>query len=204
MRYFLDCEFQERKALGEDLMVIDPISIGLVSEDDRTYEAYFNTLKYSLCSPWIINNVLNLCPPINSNDPLLNHREDPYYISGVWEPNINEAYESNTLWRSKTQVANDLMVFLDIDRYGAPEFWGYFPASDWVMLYQIYGPLISLPSGWPYRINDIKQTIKRFTDRGIDVDIPPHIGKRHSALDDAKYHKELYTYFQDYIESKWP
>lgn len=54
MKFWLDCEFQE------DGRIIDLISLGLVSEDNRTFYVECSEYNQSKATAWIKNNVIPL------------------------------------------------------------------------------------------------------------------------------------------------
>lgn len=66
-----------------------------------------------------------------------------------------------------------------------PEIWAYFADYDWVVLCQLFGPMIALPKGFPMWCRDLKQ---RMWSCGVDKEaLPAQSGKNHDALDDARW-----------------
>lgn len=65
-----------------------------------------------------------------------------------------------------------------------PEFWGYYADYDWVVLCQLYGRMIDLPSGWPMYCRDLKQVLD---DQGNPK--MPKPTQEHNALSDARWNK---------------
>src|ERR1700683_2497713 len=45
-----------------------------------------------------------------------------------------------------SKVADAIVDFVGLD----PEFWAYCGAYDWVVLSQLYGPLVDRPESWPF------------------------------------------------------
>ncbi len=73
-----------------------------------------------------------------------------------------------------------------------PQFWGYFVSYDWIVLSQLFGRMIDVPThtkGWPNLAFDIQQ-LRSFLGGGILF--PEHKGKKHNALDDAIWTKDSY------------
>ena len=68
-----------------------------------------------------------------------------------------------------------------------PEWWGYYCDYDWVLLCQLYGGMMRLPSGWPMFCHDLKQHIVTF---GIEP--PEQTGVEHHALADARWIKSAW------------
>lgn len=52
------------------------------------------------------------------------------------------------------------IVFTDIiEKYGKPEFYGYYSDYDWVVFCWLFGKMIDLPKGFPIYCIDLKQTL---------------------------------------------
>jgi hypothetical protein len=65
----------------------------------------------------------------------------------------------------------------------APEFWAYYADYDWVVLCQLYGTMMDLPSGWPMYCRDVKQLADAAS---IDVSQMPN-AQEHNAYADAQW-----------------
>ena len=79
-----------------------------------------------------------------------------------------------------------------IDFVGAdmPEFWAYFADYDWVVLCQMFGRMVDLPSHFPMFCRDVQQVYVEMEDRtGLKPDKPKDA---HNALADAKWTKEFH------------
>lgn len=83
--------------------------------------------------------------------------------------------------------------FCDAEKYGGPEFWGYFCDYDWVVFCQIFGAMIDLPKGWPMFCRDIKQLA---CDLG-NPKLPKQESTEHNALNDAKWNKAAYEFLAE-------
>jgi 3' exoribonuclease, RNase T-like len=95
-------------------------------------------------------------------------------------------------WRTREQMRNEIRVFLDPEKYGKPELYGWCSGYDWVALCQLFGMMIDLPTGWPHYIKDFQQILD---DRGIsDDDLPEQEDGLHNALADARHLKKLWGY----------
>lgn len=87
-----------------------------------------------------------------------------------------------------------------------PEFYGYYSAYDHVVLCQLFGKMINLPSGFPMYTIDLKQEMDRIQKFHIDrykmgslksfAQYPKQTNE-HSAIHDARWNKKLYTFLKD-------
>lgn len=74
-----------------------------------------------------------------------------------------------------------------------PELWAYYADYDWVVMCQLFGRMVDLPSGWPMFCLDIQQ-LRYLDETKADLDLPPLTGNTHNALDDARWCKEVYAW----------
>lgn len=74
-----------------------------------------------------------------------------------------------------------------------PEFWADYAAYDWVVLCQLYGPMIKLPKRWPMFCNDV-QCFANILGQEALPDVP--WDQAHNALYDARNVKERWQYLQ--------
>lgn len=86
----------------------------------------------------------------------------------------------------RKQIAEDIIKFAGY----RPEFWVYFGAYDWVVICQLFGTMMDLPTEWPMHPMDIQQ--KR-VELGIK-DLPANTGTAHNALADAIWTREAYNF----------
>lgn len=150
----------------EDGKTIDLISIGIVAEDGRTLYYENGEADLSKASDWVKENVI----PHLLRDP------------------------HSTL--SRIDLANYVKEFCDREKYGKPEFWGYYSAYDHVALCQLFGTMMNLPKGWPMYTRDIKQLCDSLGDPKL-----PEQGKgEHNALADAKWNKLAWGFLIDYAK----
>lgn len=97
-----------------------------------------------------------------------------------------------TLWKTRLDIARELHKFVSC--YENCEFWGYYPATDWVALYQLYGRLVDIPKPFPKLCFDIKQlhATTRLSDGRMTTKLPKPVGA-HNALVDARWNREFYN-----------
>lgn len=182
MRYFIDFEFVE------DGRVIDPVSIGVACEDGRRYYAVFTDCPWVkfFDNPWLVENVFPHLPfnVVDPTKPLTWGNADPDYRTKLWKPSY--------------LIRADLLKFTEQDKYGKPEFWGYYADYDWVALCQLYGRMIDLPRDWPMYCRDIKQ----LADMLGNPELPKSAVEEHHALADAEEALERWKFLVSYGESR--
>lgn len=161
MKYFYDTEFIE------DGKTIDLISIGIVSEEGRTYYAISNEFDHKKASMWVKDNVISKLP-----------KQYPSYLDS---PRIKG---ESLYWKSRNKIKNDLLDFIGNDK---PEFWAYYADYDHVVLCQLFGTMMDLPKGWPMYTRDLKQLLDSINNPKI-----PKQENEHNALDDALWVKQTY------------
>jgi hypothetical protein len=148
----------------EDGKTIDLISIGIVAEDGREFYAESLECDHGKASEWVKENVLR-------------HLR--------WPP-----HQRLMKWRIRDLVRE----FCDPERYGQPEFWGYYADYDHVVLCQLFGTMMDLPKGWPMLTLDIRQ----WSDALGNPALPKQEGIAHDALADARWHKQMWDFLADY------
>lgn len=193
MKFFLDCEFIE------DGLTINLVSIGIVCSDSREYYAINAETDWSKADDWVKDKVLSKLP---SNKP--------YYIrdtSGKRMIKVEQEHIKNN-WRTKSQIAKEIEEFIfgsderpTIDGYldNKIEIWGEYCSSDWVVFYQLWGKMVNLPKGFPYRPNDIIQFMEQ--SKLTEDILPRRPIDQHHALADAKWIKQAWEII-DYYGSK--
>lgn len=139
------------------------ISIGIVAEDGRKFYAIHSEFDPDECNDWVKANVL----------PKLEFDE----------------YERRA---TLDEIEDHIRIFCDAEKYGRPEFWGYYADYDWVVFCQIFGAMVDLPKDWPMYCRDLKQ----WSD---ELNAPKFEDPKgeHNALVDAKWNFELYKYLED-------
>lgn len=168
-RYFLDTEFIE------DGRTIDLISIGLVCEDGREFYAENIDAKLQNASDWVQENVINHLWSQQSNKAKFN----------AW---LRDGGEGGLL--SHKEIAREVELFCNPEKYNEPEFWADYCSYDWVALCQLFGPMMDLPDGFPMYCNDIRQL---WVLKG-KPDLPKQETGNHHALYDARHDELLYIF----------
>lgn len=77
-----------------------------------------------------------------------------------------------------------------------PEFWAYFADYDWVILCQLFGRMVDLPSGWPFLCLDLKQLMWHADIQKEQLNIADNENP-HNALADARWNKDAFNYISD-------
>lgn len=166
MNYFLDTEFID------DGTTIDLISIGIVAEDGRELYRQSEDFDPVDANQWVRENVF---PHLQDFDPP--HRVRPH----------------GHIWSFKHQIAWEIQEFVGIGK--TPVFWGYYCAYDWVVLCQLFGPMVDLPQGWPMYCLDLRQFLDLY---GLSTIKQPD-DMPHHALSDARWIKETWDVVQEQI-----
>lgn len=199
MKIFFDTEFT---GLQKNTTLI---SLGLVSEDGRTFYAEFNDYDESQVNNWIRDNVINnLLMKAPGPD------EDEYYIASRHEDNPTGNYLYNSysvqLRGDKEIIRNELTVWFE--QFDSVELVSDVCHYDMVLLIDIFGHAFNMPDNVCPVCYDINQDIARhynisqaqafdysrediLIENNVEVD-----GKKHNALYDALVIKELYRICQ--------
>jgi len=180
MKYFLDTEFIENGS------TIDLISIGIVCEDGREYYAQNDKCDFKKGSDWVWRNVY---PHLKHFDmsgvrkcqPKMRCNGDPFWA---------DCYNSDCPWRNHYDIRDEVKKFMDVDKYGKPEIWGYYADYDWVAFAQLFGTMTNLPKGFPMYCRDIKQ----LCDSLGNPTLPKYPDAIHNALDDARWNKKAWEF----------
>jgi hypothetical protein len=171
--YFLDTEFME------DGRKIDLLSIGIVALDGRTFYAQLADADWSLASDWVTKNVLTHMQRCSSGLLKFDHRHK-----------FDPCVAVDCPWRTRDELRDDLLKFFNPEEFGKPQIWTYYGAYDWVVLCQLFGPMIKLPKGWPMYSMDIKQLAVYLGDPQL-----PSQGKgEHHALADARWNQGAWEF----------
>src|SRR4051812_41018390 len=83
---------------------------------------------------------------------------------------------------ARAEIRDAVLEFVGDDK---PEFWGYYADYDWVVFCWLFGPMISLPQGFPMYCRDIKQ----LADSLGNPRLPEQDGTEHHALADARWNR---------------
>lgn len=88
---------------------------------------------------------------------------------------------------SRAEIAQQVREFVG----PKPEFWAYFAAYDWVVLCQLYGRMLDVPTGWPHFCCDLRQEMWN-----LPKDLLPEQMVKHNALGDARWVRESWYVVQ--------
>ena len=157
----------------EDGKTIDLISIGVVAEDGRKFYFANADCDLSQASEWVKQNVI----PHLAASPM------------------------NAVPVPKEWIKKEILTFCDSEKYGKPEFWGYYSAYDHVALCQLFGTMMDLPKGWPYYTRDLRQWADSM---GITLPLDQLIPQEneHHALADAEWTRKAWLYLKQIEENR--
>jgi len=168
MKYFFDTEFIEN---GK---TIDLISIGICDENDRSLYRQNSECDFTKASDWVWRNVF----PHLAHFDMSGHRT----VSGC---------DDECCWATRVEIGMDILRFCEPEKYGEPEFWGYFADYDWVVFCQLFGTMMQLPKGYPMYCRDLKQLLDSVGNPRFQKDDAPH-----HALSDAQWIRDTFKSIQ--------
>ncbi|WP_280319936.1 3'-5' exoribonuclease domain-containing protein [Nocardia wallacei] len=166
--YCYDTEFIEN---GK---TIDLISIGIVSGSGREYYAVNADMpvKRIRKHQWLMDNVVPSLPK----------------PAGDWNNHMpkNWLFDfHNRAVKDKAKIAVEVRDFLLAE--DEPELWADYGAYDHVVLCQLWGSMIDLPSGIPMFTHDIEQAIESVPE----FVKPEQTQGVHNALEDARHNMRV-------------
>lgn len=170
MKYFFDTEFCEKPN------TIEFLSIGIISEDGRSFYAENSEADLSKCNGWVKKNVIPKLTYKNSN-PVI--KSQPNFVS---------------MYGNTKTIKKELLKFINCNK---PEFWAFFCSYDWVVFCWIFGALIDLPEHFPMYCNDLKQLSAFLSNpkfRELDNNA------EHNALEDAIWNRDYYEFLNDKLK----
>jgi hypothetical protein len=179
VKVYYDTEFWEQGPSHP----IELISIGMVREDGQ--ELYLVNGEAPLTAiaqqhPWLRDNVLNQLPARLSKLP-----------SGGWDSEWIEDHEdAEAIWTRpgcRDQVQRFLQATPDL------ELWAWYGAYDHVVLAQLFGRMIDLPTGIPMWTNDLRQEVHRLGNPAM----PEQPAGLHNALADARHLRDRAVWLAD-------
>lgn len=188
MRLYFDTEFT---GLHKDTTLI---SIGIVSEDGRSFYAELNDYDKTQVDDWIQKNVISnlLFREPNQGECEHNSMQRHEASNPIGSP-INKGY-SMEVRGNKLEVSKELRLWMN--QFDSVKMYSDCLAYDWVLFNDLFGHAFNIPKNVYYIPFDIC-TI--FEMNGIDADISREeftnnsvIGKKHNALYDAKVIKACY------------
>lgn len=185
MKIFLDTEFT---GLHQNTTLI---SIGLISEDGRTFYTELTDYDEDQIDDWLTNNVINKLKfldktnyqKITESKHTINLHETYHGYSIELKCNQNILKEELRLWFQQFSV------------FGKNKIWSDCLAYDWVLFNEIFGHAFNIPNEVYYIPFDICTV---FEMKGINPDISRTSfasmvsNEEHNALYDAKVIKACY------------
>ncbi len=214
MKYFLDTEFIEYPN------TIDLISIGIVAEDGREYQAISSEYNYNDASEWVKENVI--LPLFWAQSPINKTYMDVHnFHKRIGKTNSQIADEIYTFicppslaseWAGVGSIDSGADAYLAAN---PPEFYGYYADYDWVLFCSLFGIMMDLPKGFPMYCRDLKQMVdakansimvraqlnsgfsRPFNEYLETLKLysgyPKEVNK-HLAIADARFNKALYEF----------
>jgi hypothetical protein len=170
MKVFFDTEFT---GLHRNTTLI---SIGLVSEDGRTFYAEFNDYDQDQLNDWVRDNVL---------------RHLRFSDTDSVTPELD--FKQHAMKSSRQVVTRALAEWLG--QFDVAEMWADYPAYDWVLFCDLFGGTFHLPTGVSLNAFDVATLLK-------GAGVAPGVNRAefagcpeatiHNALDDARLAKACY------------
>ncbi len=155
----------------DDGKTIEPISIGIITETGEEFyvELDFDETKARRI-PFLVEHVL------------------PHLKTSVGDARVH-----------RLDAADRLQYFVHkhTDAKGV-EFWAYYADYDWVLLAQLFGPMVNLPASFPKLCFDLQQL---WCTLGRPPVKPPPAEDAHHALADAHWNKKFYEAVKPYDEA---
>lgn len=152
----------------EDGETIKPLSLGFVTETNKTLYMVITDVDHDEANEFVKENVI----------PYL-HRDEATYCTRKEAGPIIKDWIRNT--------SNGKRI----------KFWANYGAYDWVLLCQLFGPMVDLPIGWPMYCNEIQQELRnKGYYRASDLPELTTVKVPHNCLDDAKGVKERYEWLR--------
>jgi len=170
MNVFFDMEFTGL------IKAASPLSIGLISEDGKTFYAEYQIEKSAVLSDWITENVI----------PNLRFRD-------VWSSVPTIDFDHYDMKGDVSQIRARLLEWLG--QFDKVIMWGDCLAYDWVLFCDLWIGAMHIPDNIYYIPFDLSTL---FYVKGIDPDINREDylgmdhGAKHNALYDAKIIRKCY------------
>lgn len=174
MRYWYDTEFLDNGT------TIALISIGIVAEDGREYYAVNEDAPWPQVGQhqWLCEHVVPYLPLV---DAPRHAPEGVHFLLDLTSDNVKPHQE----------IAQEVERFL-LAGENEPELWAYYGGYDYVVLNQLWGPMVNHPQGLPMYLNDIMQTVREL---GVDpAELPRQQGGQHHALADARHNRTMWRW----------
>lgn len=204
MRFYLDCEFEER---GYEYP-IHLISIAVVCDNGEFYAQVDDERNV-----FIMDGVIG---GFTTEEIARVTQVDPWLVDNVYR-NLSLNYLRPEQWVTRSELRTYLTDWLKVMQSTdkTMEFWGYFADYDWVLFSQIFGRMIDLQTvipQLPMLCMDLKQEMirleidKKAMKQEIDLWTPinrNYMGQtltEHHCLYDARWNKAAYNFIRNQIE----
>lgn len=109
--------------------------------------------------------------------------------------NVRPHLTGRSAQNHKWAIAGEIAQFVG---GGEPEFWAFCGAYDWVVLNQLYGPMVEHPRNWPYYCNDVAQLAMHVNVNRRNL--PRQSTQEHNALEDARWTRDSYLWLRDRVK----
>lgn len=184
MKFWYDTEFLE------DGHTIDLISIGIVSEDGRTYYAVNSDVNFRRVKkhPWLPYHVVPHLPVMNRSilDAFLAAPENRYPKPSI---ELVELDETVTCVKPLRVITNEVRDFLHAsDDWHDNQLWAWYGAYDHVVLAQLFGAMVTMPKHLPRFTCELRQ-LWEIAGKPEKPEKPENC---HDALADALWNRKLY------------
>jgi len=173
MKYFLSTKFLENTC------TLDPVSIAIVSEDDR--EFYGEYLEYDQAKASLVEVEFIISKLTWAKGP-------DRHFTNPWKEKDDRG--DIRVVGSRENIAIGIREFLGDDP--CPEFWGYECAYDWLVLCSTFGGRNRVPEDWPSLCLDLKQ--KAITIGNLAIDETQRTDEFFTALIEAKWCQMFHIY----------
>lgn len=176
----MDSEF-----LDEDGKTIELISIAFVADSGYSLYCINRDAPWDRIykNPWLMKHVVPSLPLKTWTG---------VFAGGLEWDLLHPDYERVM---PKTEIADRVKKF--ISQYADPQLWAYYGAYDFVVLAQLWGRMIDMPSGVPMFTNELRQEIRRLGNPRV----PEQTFGYHNVLEDARHQRRVREYLQ-YLEAK--
>jgi hypothetical protein len=176
VRVFYDTEFLEVGPSGP----VDLISIGMVREDGAELYLVNRDAPWDRIAQhsWLAREVLPQLPG--------------GWVSNTWRPNY---FDSAVQPRSVIATEVSMFCIADLEPGEKAELWAYYADYDHVVLSQLFGRMVDLPSHMPMATMDLHQLCRwNGISRGR---LPRQQASTHHALADARWVRDAFRAAQD-------
>ena len=183
----------------DDGREIVPISVGMCT----------NAIALTETAPDVLEAACRLAGDLVQCDFYQEYEFDPARANDWVRASVLPYLESTASTHSMTgdgyeryAVAHHIEEWVaDVCGGTKPQFIGYYPSYDWVLLCQHFGTMMQIPTGWPMRPVCLMQLADTL---GVEKSEFPNLSLEHHALADAKWNRDLHTFLDARHEGDAP